>query len=165
MVTAALERILRGFRLPETASSRLTAAPTLTPALFHADQLKCPKCGQPIRRTTAAHGSFVLTCPNRTKGAAARDDRSEHCGQTMHILAADGVAIVTPISKEAFGRYRRAYPGGAQVYQDAGIIAARDGADAVGSFPCRECGTPTKLFDLYGGLCRDNCAPGYNGRP
>lgn len=125
---------------------------------FYADTLRCPKCDQPLRRVTAGHGSFIMTCPNRVNGViTAGGTRSDHCGQTVHVLAAEGVAVVLPIDKKLFLKYQRAYPGAAIIYAEAGILPTRIGPDGVPTHDCRICHTPTKLFDLYGGECR-GCA-------
>ena len=138
------------------------AAPPLVPA--HADELKCPKCNQPLRRLTGARGSFLLTCPNRQRVEQGRPlDRNalagrDHCGQKLHVLAAEGIAFVIPISNSQFEQYRKAYPGAAQLYSDLGIIPTRPGVEFVPSFPCLGCTTPTKLYDLRGGYCSE-CEP------
>ena len=125
----------------------------------------CPKCNQPLRRVTANSGSFFMTCPNRVPARVQvqlrpGEKRSDHCGQTVHLVAVEGVALVTPISKAQFEIFRRSYPAAAEVYRQLGILPSRplDTPKAIPEYPCSDCGTLTKLHDLYGGLCR-TCKP------
>jgi ssDNA-binding Zn-finger/Zn-ribbon topoisomerase 1 len=117
--------------------------------------LKCPKCNQPLRRLTAAVGSFILTCPNRVKiEAKGSEPRSDHCGQKLHVLAIEGIAIVLPLSRAQFEKFQRAYPGAAAIYAAIGVIPTRAGAEYVPSYPCQACKEPTRLYDLHGGNCK-----------
>ncbi len=131
----------------------------------------CPRCGQPLRRLDSVDGSFFMTCPNRV--AVMRDGelrpreprqgerRSDHCGQTVHVVSMGGIAWVTPISKESFARYHRTYPTVAKVYGDLGIVVPSRpiaGEEEIPKHKCKGCGTLTPLFDLYGGRCRQRCA-------
>lgn len=119
----------------------------------------CPKCGQQLRRITANAGSFFMTCPNRIpavqpKGIHPLEKRSDHCGQKVHVLASEGVAIVTPISNKQFDEFTRIYASARHVYASLGIIATRPAAEEIPEYHCTNCGEPTKLFDLYAGQCR-----------
>lgn len=138
-------------------------APPVVPT--YADNLHCPKCNQPLHGLTAAQGSFILMCQGRVRlpvgvevERAALVERG-HCGQKIHVLAMEGVAVVLPLSNEQFRRYQLAYPGAAVIYAETGVIRTRDGAERVPAHLCRGCGDLTKLYDLYGGLCRDCNAP------
>lgn len=126
------------------------AAATMPEAsrFFPADVPVCPRCSYPLRRATAGHGSFYLTCDNRVAG--------KKCGQTVHLLAAEGVVAVTAISKEQYARFKATYARACDVYREVGVISTRpsDGPSAIPVFACTGCGEQTKLFDLYGGECR-----------
>lgn len=115
---------------------------------FPAEVPVCPRCSSPLRRATGGAGSFFLTCDNRTAG--------KKCGQTVHLLAAEGVVAVTAISKEQYDQFIRTYARTRDVYMAVGVIATRplDGPDSIPEHGCSGCGKSTKLFDLYGGECR-----------
>jgi hypothetical protein len=131
---------------------------------FEASTAMCPKCNQPVRRISVNSGSFFMTCPNRisidVKGGRPGEKRSDHCGQKLHVLAADGVAFVAPVSEEAFRKYHRTYPTAATVYGELGIIVLtpRASPDEIPKYKCLGCGELTPLYDLYGGRCRATCA-------
>lgn len=116
---------------------------------FPAEVPVCPCCSHPLRRATGGSGSFYLTCDNRVAG--------KKCGQTAHLLAAEGVVAVTAISKEQYERFRRTYARASTVYGEVGVIPTRPpaGADGIPEHPCVSCSTLTKLFDLYAGECRE----------
>ena len=141
--------------MPQPASQQ--SFPPLVPS--HSDELRCPKCDQPLFRLTGAQGSFITTCPNKLKVAPGRQlDHSalksrDHCGQKLHVLAIEGVAIVLPLSNEQFAKYQKAYPGAAAIYAAVGVIPTRPGEEYVPSHPCRVCRTVTKLYQLHGGKC------------
>lgn len=142
------------------AIAALTSSIPLTPT--HADELRCPKCDQPLRRLTAGLGSFLLTCPNRAR-VVGRLDRSslesrEHCGQKIHVLSVEGIAYVLPLSNAQFEKYQKAYPGAASLYAELGIIPTRPGSEFVPCYPCLQCSNPTRLYDLRNGYCRE-CKP------
>jgi len=127
---------------------------------FDAGMAMCPKCNQPLRRITANSGSFFMTCPNRIPstqkpGARPGEKRSDHCGQKVHVLAGEGVALVTPISSAQFEEFTRIYASARHVYASLGIIATRPASpDEIPEFRCTGCGEVTKLYDLYAGVCR-----------
>lgn len=126
----------------------MTASNPQASRFFPAEVPVCPRCGSPLRRATAGAGSFYLTCDNRVAG--------KKCGQTVHLLAAEGVVAVTAISKDQYDRFRQTYARARTVYGEVGVITTRpqEGADAIPEHPCSSCGVPTKLFDLYAGECR-----------
>jgi hypothetical protein len=121
-------------------------------APFDSDDPKCPKCGLPLRRVAANAGSFFLTCDNKIPQQGRFPER---CGQTVHVIAFEGVAIVTPVSKADFQIFRRSYPQAGQVYKKLGILPSRpnDSPAAIPEFSCLDCGTRTPLYQLREGVC------------
>lgn len=102
-----------------------------------------------------------MTCPNRISiEAQGGQKRSDHCGQKLHVLAAEGVAFVSPVSEDAFRKYHRTYPSAATVYSELGIIhlTSRRDPTEIPKHKCLGCGEETPLYDLYGGRCRTRCA-------
>jgi hypothetical protein len=122
-------------------------------APFDADLPKCPKCQLPLRRVTGNSGSFFLTCDNRIPQAGKFPEK---CGQSVHVLACEGVAIVTPVTKADFQIFRRSYPSASDVYRKLGILPTRphDSPRAIPEYACLDCGVTTKLYELRDGICR-----------
>lgn len=117
---------------------------------FPAEVPVCPRCGHPLRRATGGTGSFYLTCDKKIEGG-------RKCGQTVHLLAAEGVVAVTAISKDQYERFKSTYARARTVYGEIGVITTRpqEGPDAIPEHPCSSCLNTTKLFDLYAGECRE----------
>jgi hypothetical protein len=109
-------------------------------APFDSDDPKCPKCGLAVEAVAANEGSFFLTCDNKIPQQGRFPER---CGQTVHVIAFEGVAIVTPVTKADFQIFRRSYPTGRP-----GLQKARDPPDAAAtihpprsrSSACLDCG-------------------------
>jgi hypothetical protein len=123
-------------------------------AHFDSDDPKCPKCNLPLRRLAANEGSFFVTCDNKIPKPSSFPER---CGQTVHVIAFEGVAIVTPVTKADFQIFRRSYPTASQIYKKLGILPTRphDSPAAVPQFPCLDCAKATPLYQLREGVCGD----------
>jgi hypothetical protein len=129
----------------------------IQPHAFPAEYPHCPKCNQTMRRLTGSQGSFYATCDNSVKIVTPGHNypRVEKCGQTVHVVAVEGVVFVTAISKEQYRRFKSVYARARDVYAEHNIITlSRADGHEVPEHACSSCGTPTKLFDLYGGECR-----------
>jgi hypothetical protein len=101
---------------------------------------------------TGNAGSFFLTCDNRVTVPGKYPER---CGQSVHVIAVEGVAIVTAVSKAEFQIFRRSYPSASDVYRKLGILPSRpnDSPRAIPAYPCIDCGTSTALYELREGVC------------
>lgn len=123
---------------------------------YRSSYIPCPKCLEPLRKVAANAGSFFLTCENRI--AIAGKKYPERCGQTVHIVAVEGIAAVAAVTKDQFKRFLRTYPIAVDVYAELGIVVTRP-ADPreIPLHKCSSCQRDYPLYDLFGGQCRE-CA-------
>ena len=102
------------------------AAPAIAVAqrMFDAHQVRCPRCGELLRRMHIEDGSLYVTCDERQPDPQ-HPGHSKRCGQHSHILATDGVAIVTAITRAQFDQLAGKVKRPADVYAQLGVIERR----------------------------------------
>lgn len=123
---------------------------------YRSSYIPCPKCNQPLRKVAANAGSFFLTCENRIEAPGQKFPG--RCGQTVHIVAVEGIAAVAPVSKDQFKKWLRTYPIAVDVYAELGIVVTRpEDPREIPLHKCSSCQTDHPLFDMFGGQCR-RCA-------